>query len=130
MDSPTLGHWLLLIVIVAVVALGIRRNFGRDRVPTSADRPAEFRGLASTVIPPGAVRFRNPMNGYVEEVGHAGFWCLIFGFFYLAYKGAWTAAAIGFGLAIITGGLSWFILPFFARGMVSKGYLQRGWIPV
>ncbi|HEY3918836.1 MAG TPA: hypothetical protein VGL83_13640 [Stellaceae bacterium] len=78
-------------------------------------------------IPDGPIVLVNPANGYRETVAHAGLWCLIFGFFYLAYKGAWAAAGIAFAAAIFTGGLSWFGFPFIARRLVVKSYLQRGW---
>jgi hypothetical protein len=76
------------------------------------------------------MKFRNPANGYEEEVGHAWLWCLLFGFIYFAIKGVWTHAAASLALAIITAGISWVIYPFFARVAVEKSYLRRGWIPV
>ncbi len=72
------------------------------------------------------MKFMNPSNNYIEEVKNAGLWTLVFGFFYLAYKGAWLAAIIAFGLAIFTGGISWFVFPFFASRSVEKSYLQKG----
>lgn len=74
------------------------------------------------------MRFRNPSNDYVELVSAPGLWCLLFGCFYLAYKGAWGPAVIAAGLAIITLGISWLLFPFFAAGLVRKAYLQKGWI--
>lgn len=78
-------------------------------------------------IPDGLVRLRNPANSYEETVDKAGLWCLLFGCFYLAYKGAWMAAAVALGLALATGFISWLVFPFFARRLVVKSYLQRGW---
>lgn len=75
----------------------------------------------------GAIRFRNPSNGYIEIVDKPGLWCLLFGCIYLAYKGAWMAAVLAFALVFVTGGLSWLVFPFFARRLVAKSYLQRGW---
>lgn len=74
------------------------------------------------------MRFRNPANGYEEDVGSAGLWCLLFGFAYFAAKGVWTHAAASLALAIMTGGLSWFVYPFFARAAVEKNFLRRGWV--
>lgn len=78
-------------------------------------------------IPAGPIQLRNLANGYVETITHPGLWCLIFGCFYLAYKGAWMAAILAFFLAIVTGGVSWLIFPFFARRLIVRSYLQRGW---
>lgn len=70
-------------------------------------------------------RFRNPSNGYVETVDNPGLWCFLFGGFYFAYKGAAAAAfLVGF-----TPFLSW-LWPLFARRVITKSYLQRGWQPV
>ena len=77
-----------------------------------------------------STRFRNPANSYEEEVGSAGLWCLLFGCFYLAAKGAWGPAVIAFFLAVFTGGFSWLIYPFFARRIVEAAYLRRGWVRV
>lgn len=78
-------------------------------------------------IPDGQLRMRNPANGYVETIDRAWLWCLLFGCIYLAYKGAWMAAVLALLLAFLTGGLSWFVYPFFARRLVAKSYMQRGW---
>lgn len=78
----------------------------------------------------GPMRFRHPTNNYVEEVRHPGLWCLLFGCFYLVYKGAWIAGIMAALLAFLTFGFSWLIFPFFAQGLVQRSYLQRGWIPV
>jgi hypothetical protein len=75
----------------------------------------------------GIIRFRNPANGYEEDVSLAWLWCLLFGGFYFALKGAWAHALIGFVLALFTFGLSWLIYPFFARRIVEKHYLRMGW---
>jgi hypothetical protein len=77
-----------------------------------------------------ATRFRNPANGYVEEIGAPWIWCLLFGCIYFAARGIWTHAVAAFLLALFTWGLSWLIYPFFAREIVEHHYLRRGWIPV
>lgn len=78
------------------------------------------------------IKFQNPTNGYIEEVNkfNSGVWTLLFGCFYFMFKGIWVHALISFVLAIITGGISWLIYPFFAGGIVVKNYRQRGWIEV
>ncbi len=83
--------------------------------------------MTNQIINVRDLRFRNPANGYIEEVRHPGLWCLLFGFFYLAYKVAWMAAAIAVAAAFFTFGLAWFIFPFLAPRMIAKGYLHRGW---
>ena len=85
--------------------------------------------VASTISSPssGVMVFRNPANGYVEASAHAGLWCLLFGCFYFAYKGVWSHAVIAFFLACVTAGLSWLIYPFFARQIIERQYLRRGW---
>jgi hypothetical protein len=64
--------------------------------------------------------FRNPANDYEERVSAPWFWCLLFGCFYFAFKGAWAHAIFSVIFALCTGGLSWLIYPFFARSIVEK----------
>lgn len=73
------------------------------------------------------LRFENPMNGHVEEVDGAWFWTLLFGCFYLGYKGAWGAAVLAFFAALFTAGLAWLVMPVFADDMIRKSFLGRGW---
>jgi hypothetical protein len=73
------------------------------------------------------MEFENTANGYVEEVDGAWFYMLIFGFFYLGYKGAWMAAILALVGAMLTAGISWLFLPIFADEIIRKSYLQRGW---
>jgi len=72
--------------------------------------------------------FRNPANGYTEHVDSPFICCLFFGCFYFAVKGVWSHAIIAFGLAVLTGGFSWLVYPFFAGQVVTNSYLRRGWI--
>ena len=76
--------------------------------------------------------FRNPANGYVEQVSgtFSWLWCLLFGFFYFAVKGNWKHAIIGLVLAVITSGISWLIYPFFVYTINENYYQQRGWTKV
>lgn len=80
--------------------------------------------------------FENPMNGYRESVGGSAIlWTLLFGVFYLAYKGAWGWAFIGFLAALLLGSVTfgvgalvvWVLLAFAAPGLVEKSYLRKGW---
>lgn len=77
-------------------------------------------------------RFINQQNNY-SEVGGTKFswlWCLLFGCFYFAYKGAWNHAIIGFFVATFTVGVSWFIYPFFAYMIANNVYRRKGWVSV
>jgi hypothetical protein len=77
------------------------------------------------------MKFKNPQNGHIEEAsGLAWLWVLLFGCFYFMFKGIWIHAIISFVVAIITVGLSWLVYPFFANSIVTKHYLNNGWIPV
>lgn len=66
-------------------------------------------------------------DGYSEEANHAWLWTLLFGCFYFGVKGIWTHAVVSFGLALLTGGISWFVYPFFASTVVRNHYLRNGW---
>jgi len=66
-------------------------------------------------------------DGYIEEANHPWLWTLLFGCFYFAAKGIWTHAAVSLGVALITGGISWFVYPFFAPAVVRNHYLRNGW---
>ena len=74
------------------------------------------------------MRFKNPANGYIEEVNYAPLWCLLFGSIYFAVKGVWTHAVVSLLLALGTAGISWLIYPFFATQIMRTNYLRRGWI--
>jgi hypothetical protein len=77
-------------------------------------------------------RFTNPSNSYTEEASgpFSWLWCLLFGFFYFAVKGNWKHAIISLLLAVVTGGISWLIYPFFVYGINRRFYQNRGWIQV
>jgi hypothetical protein len=76
--------------------------------------------------------FKNPANGYTEEASgpFSWLWCLLFGVFYFAVKGNWKHVFIGLILAVITGGISWLIYPFFVYGINDYYYQLRGWIKI
>jgi hypothetical protein len=86
-------------------------------------------------------RFQNPSNGYTEEVGCAFLWCFLFGIFYFMVKRQWAHVAVLamlIVLSILTYGIALpfllvimlFVYPFFAKGIVRRSYLRKGWIPV
>ena len=120
-------HWgIVALVLALVISILFRAIKRRSRSSINA---AEMSPRAEISASSGS-GFKNPANGYTETLSVPFLWCLLFGCFYLAYKGAWVAACMAFVLAIVTGGFSWLIFPFFARGLVRKSYLQRGWIEV
>ena len=87
--------------------------------------------------------FRNPANGHTESVGGMSWLAvLIFGAFYLAYKGLWGHFFIWLllvgGFSVLTGGPGLIIaLPLASIGyaiginsILTNSYLRRGWIEV
>ena len=92
------------------------RPFGEDPPPGWVDSQD---GMA----------FVNPANGHVERINDAWAWVLVFGCFYFAVKGVWSHALIGLILALMTGGLSWLVYPFFAARIMRTFYLRKGWRP-
>ena len=74
--------------------------------------------------------FVNPDNNYTVTHTCPWLWSLLFGIFYFIYVGAWTHAVIGLILALITGGLSWLVYPFFAKKILINNYLNKGWVQV
>jgi len=95
---------------------------GKPFVQTSEPQPS---GVDASL----ANAFRNPANGHIERIDGAWAWVLLFGCIYFAAKGVWTHAVAGLLLAIITGGISWFIYPIFAARIMRTHYLRKGWQP-
>jgi hypothetical protein len=54
-------------------------------------------------------------------------WSLIFGPFYFAYLGIWDSALVSGILAVISGGISILIYPFFAERIIVETYKKQGW---
>lgn len=52
-------------------------------------------------------------------------WCFLFGPLFFLSKGIWLHAALSFIAASCTFGLSIFIYPFFARGIVDRFSLGK-----
>ncbi len=79
--------------------------------------------------PKGAIMpaiFRNPVNGYEEKVRLAWLWCLLFCPLYFTVNGVWPHALISWFTMPVT----WLIYPFFAKGIIKRNYLRKGWIEV
>lgn len=87
--------------------------------------------------------FRNPANGHTESVGGWSWLAvLIFGAFYLAYKGLWGHFFIWLllvgGFSVLTGGPGLIIaLPLASIGyaiginsILTNSYLRKGWVEV
>jgi hypothetical protein len=80
--------------------------------------------------------FMDPLTGERESVPLlAPLWVLLFGFIYLARKGAWghAYAYVFAGFILIPVNLFWLpilVYPFFAYRILKKRYLKKGWIPV
>lgn len=76
-----------------------------------------------------AAYYRNPANGYVVKATgeFTWLWAFLFGPFYFGYKGLWGHAVLYALAAVVTLCISWFIYPFFAKGLVNKRYLELGW---
>ena len=71
----------------------------------------------------------HPVNGDVEEIWEGFSWpCLFLGFIWYIYKGMWGWGVIALILAFMTGGISWFLFPFFANEQHAKSLLKRGYL--
>jgi hypothetical protein len=71
----------------------------------------------------------HPQTGVKEQTWEGFSWpCLFFGVFWFLYKSMWIWALVSLILAIFTSGLSWFVMPFFANGLHSKGLIKAGWL--
>ncbi len=73
------------------------------------------------------MQFQNPNNDYTESVQLPFLWCLMFGTLYFLVKGVWSHAIISLVLAVVTVGISWLLYPFFAKDIMIKSYLKKGW---
>lgn len=73
--------------------------------------------------------FQHPVSGsVVKATGEFSWlWAFLFGPFYFGYKGLWGHAVLYVLAAIVTFCVSWFIYPFFAKGIVVRRYLDMGW---
>lgn len=72
--------------------------------------------------------FIQPNNNHKVHNDLAPLWCFLFGSFYFLYKGATKHAIISLVVAIFTGGIAWFIYPFFASSLVENSFLERGFV--
>jgi len=68
-----------------------------------------------------------PYTGKEISLRNAFFWSLLLGPFYFARKGLWDSAALSLILAVISGGISVLIYPFFTEQIIVQTYLKKGW---
>jgi hypothetical protein len=71
----------------------------------------------------------HPINHRAENVYEGFSWpCLFAGFFWYVAKGMllWAIGAVA--LALVTFGISWFALPFFANKQYMQYLLQQGYL--
>jgi hypothetical protein len=115
--------WLVLLAGLGYVGYLLIRKAPASPRPFIPRPSIRGRPLSST-------RFRNPLNGYEEDIGTPWIWCLLFCCIYFAVRGIWSHAVAAALLAIFTCGLSWLIYPAFARGIIETNYLRKGWQPV
>src|SRR5579859_1543398 len=87
------------------------------------------------------MKFRNPMNGYIEEKQYPALGALLFGGLYLIGSGLWAPfliyliLAIAFLTALGPGGLLLIVimnvtLAVGASSMIRESYLKKGWTEV
>lgn len=73
------------------------------------------------------MEWKNPITGKTDRLESAGCWTLFFGPFYFAKWDLWRCAGFVALLGLVTGGLSWFIVPFMAKKLAGWEYDRRGW---
>jgi len=61
------------------------------------------------------------------ELSHVFLWTLLCGPFYFAYLGMWDSAIVSGVLAVLSGGISVLIYPFFAEKIIVEVYKKKGW---
>ena len=87
------------------------------------------------------MKFKNPANGYVEEVADPGLWIFLFGTLYLAVCGIWTHFILSLMIIVLSvvylgepgvlfAVIFWFIYACFAPAIIKSHYLRKGWIEV
>ena len=73
------------------------------------------------------MNFRHSQTNFVVTCNYPFLWTLIFGCFYFLEKGNYKHAIISLLAAGCTAGISWFIYPFFAKGIMTNYYLKKGY---
>ena len=75
------------------------------------------------------MKFKNPVNNYLEDVSGSFSWLWVFllGPIYWAVKGIWRHAVVHLILALVTFGIVHLIYPFFTYAILRKHYNSIGW---
>lgn len=74
------------------------------------------------------MNFKHPLTGAMKSAPVGFSWTtLFFGFFPALLRGHWVWALIMVCLALLTGGLSWFVIPFiynkaFIKYLIGEGF--------
>lgn len=72
----------------------------------------------------------DPRTGSQEQAWVGFSWpCLVFGVFWFLYKQLYGWAVISLLVAVITGGFSWLVFPFFANRLHWDTLTRQGWVP-
>jgi hypothetical protein len=69
----------------------------------------------------------SPAGTQEKDLKNCFWWSLFLGPFYFGYMGVWDTAVISFLLAVISGGLSVLIYPFFTEKIIVANYRKKGW---
>lgn len=76
------------------------------------------------------ITFTNEYTGQYKTAPIGFSWTtLFFGCFPAMFRSDWKWAAIQFGLALITSGISWLVMPFIYNKMYIKDLLSKGFVP-
>ena len=71
----------------------------------------------------------HPTNNHPVSIFKGFSWpCLLFGIFWYAYKGMWKWFIISLLLVLITSGIAWLVLPFFANSQHIKTLKDDGYL--
>jgi hypothetical protein len=74
-----------------------------------------------------AVVLISPTGQREVKLSRVFLWTLLFGPFYFAWLGIWDSALVSGVLAVISGGISILIYPFFAERIIVETYKKKGW---
>lgn len=77
-----------------------------------------------------ATVFADPRTGTRVDIANAGLYTFLIGPIYFCLHRVWTHAIVSLALALLTFGLSWFVYPFFAQGILRTHLLREGMRPV
>tara|TARA_Y100001970_G_C14226295_1_gene855892 strand:- start:2096 stop:2617 length:522 start_codon:yes stop_codon:yes gene_type:complete len=74
-------------------------------------------------------QWQHPISKEIITISNAAWlWALLFGGFYLAYKGHAGQGILWIILALFTVGIAWVVLPFMVKGILEKDLIKNGWI--